>query len=366
MNTYETKNELVKISFVIAARNDDYGDNFLNRMETFLRILISLTNKYKSNFELVIVEYNPPKDHELLSQALKIKDNHYLPVRFISVPMEFHKNVSHGFKNPLFEFLGKNIGIRRARGEYILTMNPDIIFSDELIKFLTQNPLDKGNFYRVDRHDVSVRTFDENMKISDIYTECEKKTTRVWNTHGLIYVSFIRWLKRFLRSPKPHNFILCPLFNFRYKIKNIMHPNALHLAAAGDFCLAHRDAWSDVGGFYQEPFNLYLDSYNVCMFYCKGYAQQVLRFPIFHMNHDWGNNIRSSKSFLEHASEGYDPKNGKSTITTPEEFEQNVREMMRTKIPFKENVPDWGFPEAVFEERTIAAQTTTTNDQFQK
>ena len=50
--------------------------------------------------------------------------------------------------------IAKNVGIRRARGEFILATNIDIVFSDELIKFLAARRLEKGRMYRIDRTDV--------------------------------------------------------------------------------------------------------------------------------------------------------------------------------------------------------------------
>ena len=340
-----------KISFVLAARNDDYAGNFLNRVTTSLKVLIYLANKFKSNFELIVVEYNPPKDKERLSVALKIKNNTHLPVRFITIPTEFHESISKGFKNPLFEYIAKNIGIRRARGEYILTMNPDIIFEEKLIEFLSQDSLNKHNFYRINRHDISTSTFDEKMEIPEILDECRKKETRVWVMNGLKYVSYKQWLKRFFRKPKPKNLIVCPLFNFRLKIKDLFNPKAIHQNAAGDFCLAHRDAWHAVRGFYQEPFNFYMDGYNAFMFDCKGFEQKILPFPIYHINHGWGNNVRSVSMFNESTKET--SPDLPSTIIETKEYIRTVKEMFRTKIPYKENVVDWGFPDINFEEETV-------------
>jgi hypothetical protein len=56
---------------------------------------------------------------------------------------------------PLFQMIGKNVGIRRARGEFVLATNIDILFSDELFQFLATRSLKHGEMYRVDRWDVS-------------------------------------------------------------------------------------------------------------------------------------------------------------------------------------------------------------------
>ena len=49
--------------------------------------------------------------------------------------------------------IGKNVGIRRARGQFVLATNIDILFSDELAKYLAARRLEPGRMYRIDRHD---------------------------------------------------------------------------------------------------------------------------------------------------------------------------------------------------------------------
>ena len=49
--------------------------------------------------------------------------------------------------------IGKNVGIRRARGRFILATNIDILFSDELAAFLGTQQLRTDRMYRIDRHD---------------------------------------------------------------------------------------------------------------------------------------------------------------------------------------------------------------------
>jgi hypothetical protein len=50
--------------------------------------------------------------------------------------------------------IGKNAGIRRARGEFVLATNIDILFSPELIAFMAKRALQPEKMYRIDRYDV--------------------------------------------------------------------------------------------------------------------------------------------------------------------------------------------------------------------
>lgn len=324
-----------KLSIIMVARNDDYGKNFLNRITTSVRALIYLTNRYRSNFELVIIDYNPPPDKELLAQTLSAftTDNIFLTIRFIVIPNTFHVRVAQESKRPLLEYLAKNIGIRRAQAEFILTTNPDIIFDDTIIEFLTEAQLDKNSFYRINRYDLPMREFDTSTQIPEIIKQCRQRTTRIWTKDGLIYTSFRRWFKRFLNKPLPKNLFLCPWFNPLRKIKAFVAPKKLHEAASGDFLLAHRNAWQKVRGFDQLPFSSFIDGYNVHLFYCAGLEQKILPFPIYHINHDTSNTMWPMLDY--------------------EIYLKNSARMLKTKIPYKIYPENWGFPEENFPETII-------------
>jgi len=70
------------------------------------------------------------------------------------VPPEVDGRCRDAAALPLCEMIAKNVGIRRARGEFILATNIDIVFSDELVQFLALQWLERGRLYRIGRHDV--------------------------------------------------------------------------------------------------------------------------------------------------------------------------------------------------------------------
>jgi hypothetical protein len=143
------------LSFVIAARNDDYGGNFLHRMQVFVNVLFWLWERHNLDVELVVVEWNPPKDRPRLKDAI-VWPKYLRPatVRIIEVPEDVHRRLPNSDRMPMFEYIAKNVGVRRALGEYVLVTNPDIIFSDSLIKYLSNHILSTHCFYRVDRYDI--------------------------------------------------------------------------------------------------------------------------------------------------------------------------------------------------------------------
>ncbi len=143
------------LSVVVAARNDDHGQNLLQRMQAFVNAFISQCQRFNLDAELVLVEWNPPADCERLACALRWPaDTRPCRVRIIEVPASIHERYQHAAALPLYQMIAKNAGIRRARGRFILATNIDILFSDELIGFLAGGRLEEGRMYRVDRYDV--------------------------------------------------------------------------------------------------------------------------------------------------------------------------------------------------------------------
>jgi hypothetical protein len=319
------------ISFVMAGRNDDYGGNFLNRMHTSVRTLLYLAEKYQAHFELIVIDYNPPADKPSLEKALGLKSNSNLTLRFIAIPHEFHLQVSNGGKNPFPEYIAKNIGIRRAHGTYVASVNPDIIFSDALIEFLAKHPLDPKHFYRANRHDLGIRAIDDSIPVPDVLELCAKTTVRMWTNNGSPYVSWKRWFKRFRKSPKPYNVWFAPIFNFIHDWKVRRNPGRIHDAAAGDFVMLHRDGWAATRGFDQIPQLSYVDGYHLFVAYCKGLKQTILPFPMYHVDH------RTS--------------NGTRPMLDLQTYLDATAKMLATKIPYKDYDLNWGYPNEHFFEK---------------
>jgi hypothetical protein len=142
------------LSVVVTARNDDHGGNLLSRMQIFVAGWIAQARRYGIPSELIIVEWNPLPDRPRLIDVLRWpEDPGPCEVRFIEVPHELHARYPHGDALPLYQMIGKNAGIRRARGQFVLATNIDVLFSDELAEYLAARRLESGRMYRIDRHD---------------------------------------------------------------------------------------------------------------------------------------------------------------------------------------------------------------------
>jgi hypothetical protein len=142
------------LSVVTSTRNDDHGGDPLYRTQLFVDGLLAQCDRHRVPAELVIVEWNPPADRPRMADVITWPASEWCDVRIIAVPHEVHARHEHADRLPLFQMIAKNVGIRRARGEFVLATNIDILFSDELMAWIARRRLRHGRMYRVDRWDV--------------------------------------------------------------------------------------------------------------------------------------------------------------------------------------------------------------------
>ncbi len=147
--------ESTYFSVVAAVRNDDHGGNLLGRLQAFVDGLIGQAERHGLSLELVLVEWNPPPGRAPVAEAVRWPaERTPVRIRIITVPAELHRRYHFSDALPLYQMIAKNVGIRRAAGQFILATNIDILFSDELMSFLASRTLDPGCMYRIDRTDV--------------------------------------------------------------------------------------------------------------------------------------------------------------------------------------------------------------------
>jgi hypothetical protein len=134
----------VKLSIIFSARDDGYGDNrpapgsniispftFIQRLKmcTEANIKNFLKHLSEDELEIIIVDWSP-LDEKYLYQNEEVKEvlSHKCITNII-VPGEAVESMGCS-KNAFYEFFAKNVGIRRAKGEYILITNGDIMFDE--------------------------------------------------------------------------------------------------------------------------------------------------------------------------------------------------------------------------------------------
>jgi hypothetical protein len=390
------------ISFVVTARNDNHGGDLLDRMQIFVTALLHQLKKHNIQSELILVEWNPPRDRSPLAQALSWpQDTGPCAVRIIQVPPEVHSRFKHSEKLPLFQMIAKNVGMRRARGRFILATNIDLLFSDELMSYLAKRKLDADAIYRIDRWDVR-KDVPRGASIEEQLDYCRKNILRVSTKEGtviipkrkmaaiysslLIYiymffwrvVLFLRyaiiWMKpwiptiRHLRGLSTrkgwigmYNHLMIPFRNSRIlsrlvgKIGSIQKPPSvgdnktsppisqylqLHAGACGDFELLSRERWSRICGYPEwEVFSMHIDSVGLYAAFFDGAREIVLKSPmrIYHIEHGSGWTPEGDAEMYRHIESLGIP------IMTAEDFYSCIAEMHSGRYSY--NNRNWGLVE---------------------
>ena len=161
-------------------------------MQHFVDGLVEQCRRHDLSAELVLVEWNPPAERRPLADALRWPEEPGpCSIRIITVPRELHVRMAHAAGLPLFQMIAKNVGIRRARGEYVLATNIDILFSDEIAGYLRDH-LQPGCVYRADRCDVPADV-PAGVPFERILEFCDREMFRI-NARGSTWVKVSgRW-----------------------------------------------------------------------------------------------------------------------------------------------------------------------------
>jgi len=176
------------LSVVATTRNDDHGENLLHRMQCFVDGFVEQCKRHHLNAELILVEWNPPEDRPPLSQTLDFsREKGPCAIRIIRVPNQTHAKLDHSDRLPLFQMIGKNVGIQRALGKFILATNIDILFSDALIKFM-RDRLKPGFLYRTDRLDIP-KDLPQMDPFDQVLRHCSKNFFRINGRFGTIQIT---------------------------------------------------------------------------------------------------------------------------------------------------------------------------------
>jgi hypothetical protein len=171
------------LSVVVATRNDDHGGDPLRRLQAFVNTFAAQCRRTRLDAEIIVVEWNPPADRPRVAELLRVPADAPFAVRFVDVPSELHRMLRYADVLPLFQMIAKNVGIRRARGRFVVATNIDIIFSSELVDYLASRQLEQGRLYRVDRHDIEAH-FPVDASLTEQMTFCRTHQIRIHARSG--------------------------------------------------------------------------------------------------------------------------------------------------------------------------------------
>ncbi len=347
------------LSVVATTRNDDHGGNLHRRTQIFINGLLKQCWRHQLQAELILVEWNPPRDKPRLVEDFEWPaENGPCSVRIIEVPSTIHKRFKYSDQLPLFQYIAKNVGIRRARGDFILATNIDLLFSDELMAYFSTDTLSRGEFYRADRYDVR----------SDVPLEasteeqlefCRNHVIRIYERDGIrglvtqeykatdiTLMALLKSLGSTIQSRERRKIFFQPqwyrnkfavlrrlLFAWRYK------HTPLHLAACGDFQLMAREHWTELRSYPEfEMYSFHIDSLFSYMAHYSSLKEHVLDAPIYHIDHSggWTLEVEKNKTLERYLSKVSVPQ------LSYEELTQMVTEMRRKNCPSIFNSEKWG------------------------
>lgn len=144
------------LTIVVTGRNDDFGGDFNGRFFRALRFNHDRLAAAGVSHEFLFIEWRPLDGRPYLATLLADEFSELPPaeLRSIVVDPRYHEALSLNPRLQFHEFIAKNVGIRRARGEFVLSTNTDIYLSRGVIGRFAERSLECGVLYRATRHDL--------------------------------------------------------------------------------------------------------------------------------------------------------------------------------------------------------------------
>ena len=289
------------LSVVCASRNDDHGGDPLTRTQIFVNCLARQCEALQLPTELIIVDWNPVAGRPGLAGVLQLPEgSSFCTAKVVTVPTELHRRFKYSEKFPFLQMVAKNVGIRRARGKFVVATNIDIIFSAELMAFIAKQRLDPTKMYRVDRYDIKAG-LPKNLSLEDTMEYAWKNPIRTnrrfgpaavvehlygddpFRRHCIPNPKFFETVQGFEVIHHDDAWLLCP--------QRETSMGEIHTNACGDFTLLSREAWNKISGYAEfASYSFNIDSVGVYAAHYGGIEEISLLPPCvcFHIEHSLG------------------------------------------------------------------------------
>lgn len=351
------------LSLVATSRNDEHGGNTLYRTQIFVDSFLEQCERYRIPAELIIVEWNPPSDKAPLAEAIEwTKQSEWTSCRIITVPWERHVLFTHGRSLPLFQMIAKNVGIRRAKGDFILATNIDILLSNELMEHLATRPLRADRMYRADRYDIDSSIpkdvpLDEKLEFAR--NNIVRKNRRLQPRELVAMQDAEAPLDEIVDfMVASGNFEIENEGNERVLVTKRDAPFSwIHHSTCGDFTMISRSGWERIHGYAElETYSLHIDTLGVHCAHRAGLLETAFLPPLvcYHIEHALGS--------------GYTPENkmplferlerqGIGWIDYPE-LRGLLRQMEKTQDCLDFNSAAWGMRDIPLDETVCSAAGT--------
>ena len=343
------------LSVVIASRNDAYAGGMLRRLQVSINAFISQMERFDLPSELVLVDWNPPAGKALWKALEWPTVMRRCSIRVITVPPRLHATLPFADRLPILIHRARNVGIRRALGEFVLPTSPDILFSNELAAWFARRELDPMCMYRLARRDVP----EEALR----YESTDKR---------------LRFCRKHVQRVHTRD--------SSQRIEGLPH---LFTNGAGDFTLLSRDMYVRLHGIPEERefHSMHFDSVFCFMAYAAGAREVELGAPlrIYHVDHgtpSW----RAEGSWLERLASrvpirslsnrlvplarriapptsaldrGGVPYLDCATPAGVEGYKSLVRNLVQGSDAFHYNDGSWGLAQYALEEQVVGAAAVT-------
>ncbi len=292
----------IYLSVIAASRNDNHGENLDQRTNLFIKSLAENCKKYQIKSELILVEWNQIPNTKTLSERLNLISNEFLNSKIITVSQDLHLKFPNSDRLKFFQMIAKNVGIRRASGEFILATNIDVIMNQKIYEFIAKKKLEQNTIYRCDRHCID---YDYTGNIEDRYLDqftnfIDKKyyslDVKTKSKHH-VQSSVFRYLKifniNFFKKISFKNFksiFKKIIFYLKYYkvVPVFFFQKKLFTNACGDFTLLDKNSWINLKGYCELPiYSWHLDS--LLLWEAKFKKYKFFDFDdeyyIYHINH---------------------------------------------------------------------------------
>lgn len=147
------------LSIVLTGRNDGYGGDFVARLARTLQFNHRQLDARGITHEFVFVEWAPLRDRrwliDILFDAATELDRRVFT--WYVVDPKYHTVLSLNPRLEYLEFLAKNVGVRRARGQYVVSSNSDVYLGRHVLDTIKAGALKARVLYRAPRHDLAAQ-----------------------------------------------------------------------------------------------------------------------------------------------------------------------------------------------------------------
>ena len=262
----------------------------LKRTCAFIQSVYSQATKFNFPVELIIVEWNPPKGKPLLKDDLPPPpENCPVSLKIIVVPDSIHNTYRFADSIPLYQMIAKNVGIRRAKGEFILCTNIDILFSNMNFEILAEQNLEPGKYYRANRCDIPKEVMEFEKSDEQLSFAESNILRRMGNTPGHEAISGPPIM---FKSAMVASFLNWAALRAWKIFKNGEFPHiVVDFMACGDYTLMSKEDWMRIDGYVElDMYSIHIDS--MALWSCNALGMEQVIFPykacVYHIDHEDG------------------------------------------------------------------------------